>query len=383
MKITDNIKYVGVNDYSIDLFEGQYHVPNGMSYNSYVILDEKIAVVDTVDVNYKEEWLANIAGVLDGKKPDYLIIHHMEPDHSANIVEFMNAYPDVIIVSNKKAFEMMDHFFDYDFEGRTMEVIDGGTLSLGKHTLAFVFAPMVHWPEAMLSYETSEKILFSADAFGKFGALDAEDNWKDEARRYFIGIVGKYGTPVQILLKKAAALDIQMICPLHGPVLKENLGYYINLYDTWSSYRVEEEGVIIAYTSIYGNTRKAAHLLRDELVERGANVVLYDLARDDMAQVVADAFRFSKLVVASPTYNGTVFPFMMHFLLHLEERNYQNRTVGIIENGSWACTSGKVIKQRLGSLKNIHWLDSQVTILSSVKDQNIAQIKAMADELMQ
>ena len=382
MKITDTIKYVGVNDHQIDLFEGQYKVPNGMSYNSYVILDEKIAVMDTVDANFTHEWLDNIQKVLGDRKPDYLIVQHMEPDHAANIANFLKAYPDTIVVSNKKAFAMMQNFFDLDLEGHQIIVDNGGTLSLGKHDLTFVFAPMVHWPEVMVTYDSTEKVLFSADGFGKFGALDAEEPWDDEARRYYIGIVGKYGVQVQNLLKAAAALDIQTICPLHGPVLTENLGHYLEKYDIWSSYKVESEGVMIAYTSVYGHTKKAAELLAQKLEEKGCpKVVVCDLAREDMAEAVEDAFRYGKLVLASITYNGEAFPFMRTFIENLTERNYQNRTIGLIENGSWAPTAAKVMKGMFEKSKNITWLENNVKIMSSLSDENAAEIDAMAEEL--
>lgn len=382
MKITNDIKYVGVNDHKIDLFEGQYVVPNGMSYNSYLIEDEKIAVLDTVDENFTKQWLENIQVTLNGKKPDYLIIHHMEPDHSANIVSFLQMYPEAIVVANEKAFTMMNQFFDYRFEGHKLVIENGDSLSLGKHELTFLFAPMVHWPEVMVSYEKTEKVLFSADAFGKFGALDVEEEWDDEARRYYIGIVGKYGIPVQMILKKASALDIQMICPLHGPVLHDHIEHYIDLYNTWSSYKMETEGVVIAYTSVYGNTKKAVELLAEQLKQKGCpNVILHDLARADMAQVIADAFRYNKLVLATITYNGDIFPYMKHFIYHLLERNYQNRTIGLIENGSWACTAGKVMKDLLSSSKNITWTKNTVKIVSSMKEQNIAEIESLADEL--
>ena len=382
MKITDTIKYVGVNDHQVDLFEGQYKVPNGMSYNSYVILDEKIAVMDTVDANFTHEWLDNIQKVLGDRKPDYLIVQHMEPDHAANIANFMKVYPDTTVVSNKKAFGMMQNFFDLDLEGQQITVDNGGTLSLGKHNLTFVFAPMVHWPEVMVTYDSTEKVLFSADGFGKFGALDAEEPWDDEARRYYIGIVGKYGVQVQNLLKAAAALDIQTICPLHGPVLTENLGHYLEKYDIWSSYKVESEGVMIAYTSVYGHTKKAAELLAQKLEEKGCpKVVVCDLAREDMAEAVEDAFRYGKLVLASITYNGEAFPFMRTFIENLTERNYQNRTIGLIENGSWAPTAAKVMKGMFEKSKNITWLENNVKIMSSLSDENVAEIDAMAEEL--
>lgn len=382
MKITDSIKYVGVNDHQVDLFEGQYKVPNGMSYNSYVILDEKVAVMDTVDAHFTDEWLGNLARVLNGRKPDYLVVQHMEPDHAANVANFMKAYPETTVVANAKTFVMIKNFFELDLEGRKLVVENGSSLSLGSHTLTFVFAPMVHWPEVMVTYESSEKVLFSADGFGKFGALDVEEDWDDESRRYFIGIVGKYGAQVQALLKKAAALDISIICPLHGPVLTENLGHYIGLYDTWSSYRPEEEGVVIAYTSVYGHTKKAVELLAEKLKADGApKVVVYDLARDDMSAAVADAFRYSKLVLATITYNGSIYPFMNDFVTRLVEHNFQNRTVGLIENGSWAPTAARVIKKMMEGSKNIKWLDTTVTVMSAVKQENVEQIEAMAKEL--
>ena len=382
MKITDSIKYVGVNDHQVDLFEGQYKVPNGMSYNSYVILDEKVAVMDTVDAHFTDEWLGNLARVLDGRKPDYLVVQHMEPDHAANVANFMKAYPETTVVANAKTFVMIKNFFELDLEGRKLVVENGSSLSLGSHTLTFVFAPMVHWPEVMVTYESSEKVLFSADGFGKFGALDVEEDWDDESRRYFIGIVGKYGAQVQALLKKAAALDISIICPLHGPVLTENLGHYIGLYDTWSSYRPEEEGVVIAYTSVYGQTKKAVELLAEKLKANGApKVVVYDLARDDMSAAVADAFRYSRLVLATITYNGSIYPFMNDFVTRLVEHNFQNRTVGLIENGSWAPTAARVIKKMMEGSKNIKWTDTTVTIMSAVKQENVEQIEAMAKEL--
>ncbi len=382
MKITDSIKYVGVNDHQVDLFEGQYKVPNGMSYNSYVIFDEKVAVMDTVDAHFTDEWLGNLARVLDGRKPDYLVVQHMEPDHAANVANFMKAYPETTVVANAKTFVMIKNFFELDLEGQKLVVENGSSLSLGSHTLTFVFAPMVHWPEVMVTYESSEKVLFSADGFGKFGALDVEEDWDDESRRYFIGIVGKYGAQVQALLKKAAALDISIICPLHGPVLTENLGHYIGLYDTWSSYRPEEEGVVIAYTSVYGHTKKAAELLAEKLKANGApKVVVYDLARDDMSAAVADAFRYSRLVLATITYNGSIYPFMNDFVTRLVEHNFQNRTVGLIENGSWAPTAARVIKKMMEGSKNIKWLDTTVTIMSAVKQENVEQIEAMAKEL--
>ena len=383
MKITDDILYVGVNDHKVDLFEGQYVVPNGMAYNSYVINDEKIAVMDTVDANFTHEWLDNIATVLNGAKPDYLIVQHMEPDHSANIHNFMKVYPDTTIVANAKTFGMMENFFrDMPLEGRKLEVQNGGTLSLGKHTLTFVFAPMVHWPEVMVTYDSTDKVLFAADGFGKFGALDVDEPWDDEARRYFIGIVGKYGMQVQKLLKVAATLDIQTICSLHGPVLKENLGHYIEKYDIWSSYSVEEEGVMIAYTSVYGNTKKAVELLAEKLRDKGCpKVVVYDLARCDMSQAVADAFRYGKLILATTTYNAEIYPFMRTFIEHLTERNYQNRTIGLIENGSWAPLAAKIMKGMFEKSKKITWLDTTVRILSSLSAENKDELEAMANEL--
>ena len=380
--VTDSIYYVGVNDHQVDLFEGQYVVPNGMSYNSYVIVDEKIAVMDTVDIHFFQEWLDNIAAVLDGKKPDYLIIQHMEPDHSASIAEFLKVYPDAVVVGNAKTFPMMQQFFGADIAPNREVVANGGTLSLGGRTLTFVFAPMVHWPEVMVTYDAQDKVLFSADGFGKFGALDVEESWACEARRYYIGIVGKYGAPVQALLKKAAGLDIQVICPLHGPVLTGDLGYYLNLYNIWSSYGVESEGVMIAYTSVYGNTKKAAALLADKLKAKGCpKVVLTDLARCDLAEAVEDAFRYGKLVLATTTYNAEVFPFMRTFIDHLTERNYQNRTIGLIENGSWAPMAAKVMSGMLEKSKNITWLDT-VTIRSALTAENEAQLDAMADALL-
>ena len=383
MKITDDILYVGVNDHKVDLFEGQYVVPNGMAYNSYVIKDEKIAVMDTVDANFTHEWLDNIATVLNGAKPDYLIVQHMEPDHSANIHNFMKVYPDTTIVANAKTFGMMENFFrDMPLEGRKLEVQNGGTLSLGKHTLTFVFAPMVHWPEVMVTYDSTDKVLFAADGFGKFGALDVDEPWDDEARRYFIGIVGKYGMQVQKLLKVAATLDIQTICSLHGPVLKENLGHYIEKYDIWSSYSVEEEGVMIAYTSVYGNTKKAVELLAEKLRDKGCpKVVVYDLARCDMSQAVADAFRYGKLILATTTYNAEIYPFMRTFIEHLTERNYQNRTIGLIENGSWAPLAAKIMKGMFEKSKKITWLENTVRILSSLSAENMDELEGMANEL--
>ncbi len=382
MTITTDIRYIGVNDHQVDLFEGQYVVPNGMAYNSYVILDEKIAVMDTVDKNFGEEWLKNLAAVLDGRKPDYLIVQHMEPDHSANIANFLSTYPDATVVASAKAFTMMNQFFGTDYASRRIVVKEGDTLGLGKHTLTFVTAPMVHWPEVIVTYDSYDKVLFSADGFGKFGALDVEEDWACEARRYYIGIVGKYGPQVQALLKKAAALDIAAICPLHGPVLTENLGYYVNLYDIWSSYRVESEGVLIAYTSVYGNTKAAAELLAQKLEEKGCpKVVLTDLARDDMAEAVEDAFRYGKLVLATTTYNGDVFPFMKEFIHHLTERNYQNRTVAFLENGTWAPMAAKVMAKMLEGSKNLTFAATTVKILSALSDESRAQIEALAEEV--
>ena len=382
MKITDTIKYVGVNDHKVDLFEGQYPVANGMAYNSYVILDEKIAVMDTVDANFTHEWLDNLEQVLDGRKPDYLIVQHMEPDHAANVANFLKVYPDTTVVANVKTFQMIYNFFGLTLEGQKLEVANGGTLSLGNHQLTFVFAPMVHWPEVMVTYDSTDKVLFSADGFGKFGALDVEEDWDDEARRYFIGIVGKYGTQVQSLLKVAATLDIQIICPLHGPVLSENLGHYIGLYDTWSSYTPEEEGIVIAYTSIYGHTKKAVDLLADKLRSKGCpKVVVYDLARDDMSLALSDAFRYSKLILATTTYNASIYPFMHDYISRLVEHNFQNRTVGLIENGSWAPLAAKVMREMMAKCKKINWLDTTVKILSAINQDNQDQLEAMADEL--
>ena len=382
MKITDTIKYVGVNDHRIDLFEGQYKVPGGMSYNSYVILDEKIAVMDTVDADFTHQWLDNIQQVLDGRKPDYLIVQHMEPDHAANVANFLKVYPDTTVVATGKAFGMIRNFFELDLEGKKIEAENGSTLSLGYHQLTFVFAPMVHWPEVMVTYDSTDKVLFSADGFGKFGALDVEEDWDCEARRYYIGIVGKYGPQVQKLLKAAATLDIQTICPLHGPILTENLGHYLEKYDIWSSYKVESEGVMIAYTSVYGNTKKAAELLAQKLEEKGCpKVVLCDLAREDMAEAVEDAFRYGKLVLATITYNADIFPFMRTYIENLTERNYQNRTIGLIENGSWAPTAAKVMKGMFEKSKSITWLENNVKVMSSLSEENIAEIDAMAEEL--
>ena len=382
MKITDTIKYVGVNDHRIDLFEGQYKVPGGMSYNSYVILDEKIAVMDTVDADFTHQWLDNIQQVLDGRKPDYLIVQHMEPDHAANVANFLKVYPDTTVVATGKAFDMIRNFFELDLEGKKIEAENGSTLSLGYHQLTFVFAPMVHWPEVMVTYDSTEKVLFSADGFGKFGALDVEEPWDDEARRYFIGIVGKYGAQVQKLLKVAATLDIQKICPLHGPVLTEDLGHYIGLYDTWSSYMPEDDGIVIAYTSVYGHTRMAVSLLAEKLKAKGCpRVLVYDLARDDMSQALSDAFRYSKLILATTTYNAGIYPFMNDFITRLVEHNYQNRTVGLIENGSWAPLAAKIMKEMMSKCKKIDWLKNSVHIWSAVKEENRKQIDDMTDEL--
>ena len=381
-KITEDIYYAGVNDHQVDLFEGQFAVPNGMAYNSYVIMDEKIAVMDTVDVNFGEEWLANVAEILGDRKPDYLVVQHMEPDHSANITKFVEAYPEAKVVGNAKTFQMIENFFGLNLADKQEVVTNNGTLSLGSHELTFVFAPMVHWPEVMVTYDSKDKILFSADAFGKFGALDVEEDWACEARRYYFGIVGKYGAQVQTLLKKAVTLDIEKICPLHGPILTENLGYYLDLYQTWSSYGVETEGVMIAYASVYGNTKKAAELLGEELKANGCpRVVVADLAREDMAECIEDAFRHGKLVLATITYNAGVFPFMQTFIDGLKERNFQNRTIGIIENGSWAPVAAKNIKSMMEGCKNLTWTETSVTIKSGVKEETKAQIKALADEL--
>ena len=382
MTITKDIKYVGVNDRKIDLFEGQYIVPNGISYNSYVILDQKIAFMDTVDAAFTHEWLDNIQNVLGNKTPDYLIIQHMEPDHSANIVNFIKRYPTATIISSQKAFNMMKQFFGTDFTDNRLIVGEGDTLNLGKHNLTFVTAPMVHWPEVIVTYDSTDKVLFSADGFGKFGTPDTDEDWACEARRYYIGIVGKYGAQVQALLKKAAGLDIEIICPLHGPVLNENLGYYINLYDIWSSYQVEQEGIVIAYTSVYGNTKKAVYQLADKLRANGCpKVVINDLARCDMAEAVEDAFRYSKLVLATTTYNAEIFPFMREFINHLTERNYQNRTVAFIENGSWAPLAAKVMKEMFAKSKNITFAENTVKILSALNEESSAQLNSLAGEL--
>ena len=382
MKITNDICYVGVNDHQVDLFEGQYVVPNGMAYNSYVILDEKVAVMDTVDRNFTHQWLDNIQNTLAGRKPDYLVIQHMEPDHSANIANFLKVYPDTIVVSSAKAFTMMKQFFGDDYADRRVIVGEGDTLCLGKHTLAFVTAPMVHWPEVIVTYDTTDKVLFSADGFGKFGALDVEEDWACEARRYYIGIVGKYGPQVQALLKKAAGLDISIICPLHGPILTENLGYYINLYDIWSSYRVESEGIVVAYTSVYGHTKAAVDLLVQKLQTKGCpKVVVHDLARTDMAEAVEDAFRYGKLVLATTTYNADIFPFMKEFIHHLTERNFQNRTIALVENGTWSPLAAKVMRGMFDGCKNLTFTDTTVRLLSALNDDSKAQIEAVTDEL--
>lgn len=381
MIVTNDVKYVGVNDTKVDLFEGQYIVPNGISYNSYLILDDKIAVMDSVDANFSAEWLENISREAQNKAPDYLIVQHMEPDHSASIVEFVKAYPNAKIVSSSKAFVMMKQYFGTDFADRQVVVAEGDTLSLGKHNLTFVSAPMVHWPEVMVTYDSTDKILFSADGFGKFGIPETDEDWACEARRYYIGIVGKYGAQVQALLKKASNLDINIICPLHGPVLKENLGYYINLYDIWSSYKVEEEGVVIAYTSVYGNTKKAVLSLAEMLSKKGVKVAVNDLARCDMAEAVEDAFRYSKLVLATTTYNGDVFPYMREFINHLTERNYQNRTVGFIENGSWAPVATKVMKSMLEKSKNLTYTQTNIKINSALNEQSELALKDLCQEL--
>ncbi len=383
--VTNDIRYIGVNDHQLDLFEGQYDVPNGMAYNSYAIVDEKIAVMDSVDAKFGEEWLKNIADALNGRTPDYLIIQHMEPDHSANILTFANAYPEAVLVGNAKTFAMLGQFFEHlDLpDARKLVVKDGDALSLGKHELKFIFAPMVHWPEVMFTYDATDKVLFSADAFGKFGALDVEEDWACEARRYYFGIVGKYGMQVQNVLKKAAALDIQIICPLHGPVLSENLAYYLDLYNTWSSYGVESEGICIAYTSVYGHTKAAALLLEQALLARGCvKVAVTDLAREDMAEAVEDAFRYGKLVLATTTYNGDIFPFMKHFIDDLTERGYQNRTIGLIENGTWAPMAAKIIKTMFEKSKNLTFAENVVSIKSALNQKNREEIAALADELM-
>ena len=382
MTITNDIKYVGVNDHQLDLFEGQYVVPNGMAYNSYAIMDDKIAIMDSVDRNFGAQWLDNIQNTLGGRTPDYLVVQHMEPDHSANITTFLNTYPEAVVVSSARAFAMMKNFFGTDFADRRVVVGEGDKLELGRHTLTFVTAPMVHWPEVIMTYDFCDKVLFSADAFGKFGALDVEEDWACEARRYYIGIVGKYGAQVQMLLKKAIKLEIEKICPLHGPVLTENLGYYLDLYHTWSSYGVESEGVVIAYTSIYGHTKAAVELLAETLKAKGCpKVVVNDLARCDMAKAVGDAFRYGKLVLATTTYNADIFPFMKEFIHHLTERNFQNRTVGLVESGSWAPTAAKVMRNMLESSKNLTFTDTTVKILSALSDDSRAKIGSLAEEL--
>lgn len=383
MFITNDIKYVGVNDHEIDLFEGQFTVPNGMAYNSYVITDEKTAVMDTVDARFTAEWLGNIESVLGGRKPDYLVVQHMEPDHSANIVNFLTAYPETTVIANSKTLTMMKNFFDYDFDGKVQLVEDGSSISLGRHELTFVFAPMVHWPEVMFTYDKADKVLFTADGFGKFGALDVDEEWDCEARRYYFGIVGKYGAQVQSVLKKAAALDINIICPLHGPVLSEDLGHYIEKYDIWSSYKPESEGVMIAYTSVYGHTKKAAEHLADMLRAKGCpKVVVTDLAREDIAEAIEDAFRYGKLVLATTTYNSDIFPFMKHFIDGLTERGYRNRTIGLIENGSWAPVAAKVMRDKFASSKNITILETTVRIKSTLNAESEAQLAQLADELL-
>ncbi len=383
MFITNDIKYVGVNDHEIDLFEGQFTVPNGMAYNSYVITDEKTAVMDTVDARFTAEWLGNIESVLGGRKPDYLVVQHMEPDHSANIVNFLTAYPEATVIANSKTLTMMKNFFDYDFDGKVQLVEDGSSISLGRHELTFMFAPMVHWPEVMFTYDKADKVLFTADGFGKFGALDVDEEWDCEARRYYFGIVGKYGAQVQSVLKKAAALDINIICPLHGPVLSEDLGHYIEKYDIWSSYKPESEGVMIAYTSVYGHTKKAAERLADMLRAKGCpKVVVTDLAREDIAEAIEDAFRYGKLVLATTTYNSDIFPFMKHFIDGLTERGYRNRTIGLIENGSWAPVAAKVMRDKFASSKNITILETTVRIKSALNAESEAQLAQLADELL-
>ena len=382
MKITKDVKYIGVNDHEIDLFEGQYDVPNGMAYNSYLILDEKVAVMDTVDARFAKQWLSNLKKALKGRTVDYLVIQHVEPDHSSSIVAFGQAFPNATIVSNSKAFTLIDNFYGSELALNRLTVAEGDTLSLGKHSLAFVFAPMVHWPEVMVSYDATDKILFSADGFGKFGALDVEEEWACEARRYYFGIVGKYGMPVQQLLKKAATLDIAIICPLHGPVLTENLSYYLGLYDTWSSYGVESDGVCICYTSVYGHTAAAVELLASELEKRGSKVAVNDLARCDMAEALEDAFRYGKLVLATTTYNASIFPFMHDFVTRLVEHGYQNRTVGLIENGSWAPQAASVIRNMMSSCKKLTFTDTTVTIHSAMKPEHRLQIATLADELL-
>lgn len=381
MNITNDIKYIGVNDHKVDLFEGQYNVPNGMAYNSYAIMDEKIAIMDSVDAGFTQEWLDNIQNTLGGQQPDYLIVQHMEPDHSANIVNFVKAYPEAKIVASGKAFAMMKNFFGMDFADKQIVVGEGDTLSLGKHELTFVTAPMVHWPEVIVTYDSTDKVLFSADGFGKFGALDVDEPWADEARRYYIGIVGKYGVQVQNLLKKAAGLDIEIICPLHGPVLTENLGYYLGLYNSWSSFQPEEEGIVIAYTSVYGNTKNAVEQLAEKLQEKGLKVVVHDLSRCDMAEAVGDAFRYSKIVLATTTYNGDIFPFMREFIEHLIERNFQNRTVALIENGSWAPIAAKIMRDSFEKSKNLTFTDTSVKIMSALSEESAEQLNMLAEEL--
>ena len=384
MQITETIRYAGVNDHQVDLFEGQYPVPHGMAYNSYVILDEKIAVMDTVDANFKHEWLDNLEAILDGRKPDYLVVQHMEPDHAANVAEFLKVYPETTVVANVKTFEMIYNFFGLDMDGQKLVVENGGTLDLGYHKLTFVFAPMVHWPEVMVTYDSTEKVLFSADGFGKFGALDVEEDWDDEARRYFIGIVGKYGAQVQALLKVAAGLDIEVICPLHGPALRENLGHYIGLYDTWSSYTPEEEGIVIAYTSVYGHTKAAVELMAEKLRSKGCpKVVVYDLARCDMSLALSDAFRYSKLVLATTTYNASIYPFMHDYITRLIEHNFQNRTVALIENGSWSPLAAKIMRQMLSVCEKITWTPTTVKIMSALTAENKEQLETLANELCQ
>ena len=384
MQITETIRYAGVNDHQVDLFEGQYPVPHGMTYNSYVILDEKIAVMDTVDANFKHEWLDNLEAILDGRKPDYLVVQHMEPDHAANVAEFLKVYPETTVVANTKTFEMIYNFFGLDMDGQKLVVENGGTLDLGYHKLTFVFAPMVHWPEVMVTYDSTEKVLFSADGFGKFGALDVEEDWDDEARRYFIGIVGKYGAQVQALLKVAAGLDIEVICPLHGPVLRENLGHYIGLYDTWSSYTPEEEGIVIAYTSVYGHTKAAVELMAEKLRSKGCpKVVVYDLARCDMSLALSDAFRYSKLVLATTTYNASIYPFMHDYITRLIEHNFQNRTVALIENGSWSPLAAKIMRQMLSVCEKITWTPTTVKIMSALTAENKEQLETLANEMCQ
>jgi len=383
MRITDDIKYIGVNDYKIDLFEGQYAVPNGMSYNSYAIIDEKIAIMDSVDAGFTEQWLTNIKDVLNGRTPDYLIVQHMEPDHSANILNFARNYPDARIVATAKAFQVMKNFFGTDFSNKQVVVGEGDKLLFGSHELTFVLAPMVHWPEVMVTYDSKDKVLFSADGFGKFGAIDTDEEWINEARRYYIGIVGKYGMQVQSLLKKASALDIQKICPLHGPVLDENIGYYVNLYNVWSTYEPEAKGIVIAYTSVYGNTRNAVMELAESLRNKGnQEVIVYDLARCDMSEAVSDAFRYDKLVLATTTYNGNIFPYMHEFITHLSEHNYQNRTVAFMENGSWAPVAAKVMKGMLEGCKNLTYTETTVKIASAVSSENRNELSMLAEELL-